>query len=60
MNRAQRLDEKNRVICLVIMFTPRITVWANFLSASERFYLALLENAIDYWVFSSHLQDIIP
>ena len=60
MNRAQRLDEKNGVICLVIMFTPRITVWANFLSASERFYLALLENAIDYWVFSSHLQDIIP
>ena len=60
MNRAQRLDEKNGVICLVIMFTPRITVWTNFLSASERFYLALLENAIDYWVLSSHLQDIIP
>ena len=60
MNRAQRLDEKNRIICLVIMFTPGFTVWANFLNASERFYLALLQNAIYYWVLSSHLQDINP
>ena len=26
MDRAQRVDEKNGIICLVIMFTPRVTV----------------------------------
>ena len=26
MDRAQRIDEKNGVICLVIMFTPRVMV----------------------------------
>ena len=36
MDRAQREDEKNGVICLVIMFTPRVMVikmskMANFL-----------------------------
>ena len=26
MERAQRVDEKNRVICLVIMFTARVMI----------------------------------
>ena len=25
-DRTQRIDEKNRVICLVIMFTPRVMI----------------------------------
>ena len=59
-DRTQRIDEKNGVVCLVIMFTPWVTVllchtwlifcifcfmaakylslWANYLSASEGFY----------------------
>ena len=27
MYRAQRVDEKNGIICLVIMFTPRVMVF---------------------------------
>ena len=30
------------------------TVLAKYLSASERSYLALLENAMDYWILSYH------
>ena len=37
-----------------------VTVWANYLSASERSYLALSENAMDYWVLSYHYQDVNP
>ena len=71
MDRAQRVDEKSGIICLFIMFTPRVmslkmskmshffvfstadskksvTVWAKSLSASERSYFALSENAVDY------------
>ena len=35
--------------------TP-VTVSAKYLSASERSYLAYLENATDYWVLSYHQQ----
>ena len=65
MDRTQRADEKNEIICLVIMFThgvmvikivelgqflyfllmaakKKVTVWAKYLSAPERFSLALL------------------
>ena len=31
-----------------------VTVWANYLSAFERSYLALLKIALDYWVLSYH------
>ena len=36
MDRAQKVDEKNGVICLIIMFTPRVITFkmseiANFL-----------------------------
>ena len=78
--RAQRVNEKSGVICLVIMFTPRITVikmskaahffvssaddskksvkvWGKYLSASERSYLPLLDNAMDFWVLSYHKKD---
>ena len=27
MNRAQRVDERNGIICLVIMFSPRVMVF---------------------------------
>ena len=37
-----------------------VTVWAQCLSASERFHLFLLENAIDYWIMSYHQQDVNP
>ena len=51
-DRAQRIDEKNGIIFLAIMFTPRVkvikmskiahflfyTVWARYLSAPERSY----------------------
>ena len=76
-DRAQRVDEKNWVICLVIMFAPgvtaikmskiapfliffadaskkSVTVWRKYLSASERSYLALSEDAMDCWILSYH------
>ena len=31
-----------------------VRVWTKHLRASERFYLALSENAIDCWIFSYH------
>ena len=31
-----------------------VTVWANNLTGFQRSYLALLENAMDYWVLSYH------
>ena len=69
MDRAQRVDEKNGVICLVITLTPKmahflvfsaggsrksVAVWTKYLSASERPYLVLSENAKDYWILSYH------
>ena len=71
MDRTLRADEKSGIICLYIMFTPRVmvtkmlkmshlfvfstagskksvTVWAKSLSTSERSYLPLSENAMDY------------
>ena len=76
--RAQRVDEKNDVICLV-MFTSKVMVirmskmahlmyfylnteknrpslgkWVRNLIASERSYLALLQNTLDYGVLSYH------
>ena len=76
------LDEKNVLIGLFIIFTPRVmviemskmahflvysvderesaTVWAKYLSLSERSYLALSEKAIDYWVLSYRYQDVNP
>ena len=77
-DRAQRVDEKNDVICLV-MFTSKVMVirmskmahlmnfylnteknrpslgkWVTNLNASERSYLALLQNTMDYGVLSYH------
>ena len=75
--------EKNGVLCLVIMFTPRVmvikiskmahfflfsadaskksvTVWKKYLRVSERSYLALSENAMDYCILSYHQQVINP
>ena len=31
-----------------------VTLWANYLSGSERSHLALLENAIYYWLLNYH------
>ena len=31
-----------------------VPVWRKYLSASERLYLALSENVIDYWILSIH------
>ena len=64
-DRAQRVDEKNGVICvqyqqwLIFCISAddskkSVTVWSKCLSVSERSYLALLENAMDYWVLSYH------
>ena len=78
MYRAQRVDEKNDVICLV-MYTFKIMVirmskmahlmyfllnaeknrpslgkWVRYLNASERFYLAILQNILDYGFLSYH------
>ena len=75
-DRAQRVDEKNDVICLV-MFTSKVMVirmskmahlmnfylnteknrpslgkWVRNLNASERSYLALLQNTMGYGVLS--------
>ena len=73
-NRARRGDDKNGVLCLVIMFTPgvmvikmlkmahfyhlgQVTVTTQHLRASERFYLALSENAMDvgFWAIISKI-----
>ena len=76
MDGAQTLDEKNGVICLVIMFTAKVMVikmskmayfshfllmtaiiihsLSNYLSASERSYLALSEYALNCWILSYH------
>ena len=37
-----------------------ITAWAKYLSASEKIYLVLLENVMDYWVLKYHEQDVKP
>ena len=29
-----------------------VTIWAKYLTGFERSYLALLENAMDYWALS--------
>ena len=52
MDRAQRVDEKNGVICLV-MFTPRLTVIK--MSKMARFMYFLLDNAKNQFQFG---QDI--
>ena len=31
-----------------------VTVWAKYLSASEKSHLALLEIGMDHWVLSNH------
>ena len=78
-DRAQRINEKNKVICIFIMFTSRVMVikiskmthslyfcWLKqkishslekYLIASERSYLALLENAmvIGSWTIISKM-----
>ena len=70
---AQKVDEKNGVICLVIMFNLRVivirmskmahcifywwqqgTVWAKYLSVSERSYLRISEDTMNYWILSYH------
>ena len=49
VSRAQRIDEKNRVICLVIMFTPRVTVIK--ISKMAHFLCHLLMAAKNYSQF---------
>ena len=49
-DRAQRVDEKNGVICLVIMFAPGVTVIkmskiAQFLLTQQSFYISTLNNS---------------
>ena len=53
---------QKRLIFLVYSVDERksATVWAKYLSLSERSYLALSEKAVDYWVLSYHYQDIKP
>ena len=73
--RAQRVDEKNDIICLV-MFTSKVLVirmskmahlmyfllntekadpvWAGYLNASERSYLAFLQITVDNGVLTYH------
>ena len=69
-NTAQRLDGKNGVICLVIMFTTRVMVikMALFLFSADASkksvtvwtkylrasYWALSENAMDYCILNYH------
>ena len=31
-----------------------VTVWTKYLRTSERSYLGLQENALDYWILSYH------
>ena len=54
MNRAQVVDEKNGVTFVgsFIMFTPGVIVISYSLRASERLYLALSENGVEYWLLS--------
>ena len=76
--RAQRVDEKNDFICLVMLTSkvmvirmskmahlmyfllnteknrPSLGKWVRYLNASERSYLALLQNTMDYGVLSYH------
>ena len=35
-----------------------VTVWAKYLSEFKGSYLALSENAMDYWILSYHKQDV--
>ena len=37
-----------------------VTVRAKYSTASERSYLAFLENAIDYWFLSYNMEDLNP
>ena len=68
-DRAQRVDEKNggnsssdiyslikmsKMAHFMYLLLNKAKVWARYLSASEKFYLALLENAMDYVVLSYH------
>ena len=62
MYRAQRVDKKNEIIFLVIMFTPRVIVfkmskldhYLYFKSASKGSYLNFSENAMNYRIPSYH------
>ena len=54
IDRVQKVRKENGFICLVIMFTPAVTVikmskMAHFLHFFF-YYLVLLENAMVYWV----------
>ena len=56
IDRVQKVRKENGFICLVIMFTPAVTVikvskMAHFLHFFF-YYLVLLENAMVYWVLS--------
>ena len=39
----------------LLMAAKSQSVWAKYLSTSGRSYLALLENAMDYWVLAYHV-----
>ena len=45
---------------LLMTAKKSVMVWAKYFSASERSYLAVLENAVDYCFLSYHQQDVNP
>ena len=53
MDRTQRVDEKNVVICLVIMFTPRVMVLK--ISKVTHFLYFLLITAKDLSQFGQYI-----
>ena len=60
MDRAQNTDEKNRIICLVIMFTPRVIVLkmseiANF----SNFLLITVKYLSRYGNIFKNMEDLI-
>ena len=61
MDRAQKVDEKNGVICLVIMFTPRVMVIK--MSKMAHFLYFLLMSDTNQSQFGQnihvHLKDLI-
>ena len=61
-DRAQRVDKKNRVICLIIMFAPGVMV-IKMLKMAHFLYFLLMpaknqsqfaENAMVCWILSYH------
>ena len=53
MERAQRVDKKNKVICLVIMFPPRVMIIKMLRMADFLYYLLMI--AKNFAVWTKHL-----